>query len=131
VVTQPDGSTVTAFGTVTKDRVTYNYKKGWFSGGAREDIPLRHVTSVAVGTTRHVVWGILVLVVAVAALAAGSAGIVIGILLLAVAALILWGSPKVMLNTAGGDHRPSGGLPWTKPEAEKFASALRRELFKE
>lgn len=132
MATQSDSSTVTPFGTVTKDRVIYRYRKGWFTGGSREDIPLRHVTSVALETSRHVVWGILLVIVALIAMAVGKApGILIGIVLLALAVLILWGSPKVVLNTAGGDRRPSVGPPWTKRAAEEFVSSLRRELFKE
>jgi len=44
------------FGTVTKDRVTYFRKKGWFSGGSREDVPIRHVTSVRYEKTRSIGW---------------------------------------------------------------------------
>jgi hypothetical protein len=42
---EEDRPIVTSFGTVTKNQVIYRYKRGWFSKGSREDLPLRHVTS--------------------------------------------------------------------------------------
>lgn len=41
------------FGVVTNQRVIFYRSLGWFRGGHREDIPLRHVTSVRIGTRRH------------------------------------------------------------------------------
>jgi hypothetical protein len=122
----------TGFGTVTDRQVIYHANKGWFSGGSREDIPLRHVTSVRVETSRRPIWGIILLLIGLVMLLSGEAGVMlVAIVLLALAVLLLWGSPKVVLNTAGGDLRPSTGFPWTKDEAERFAGALRNQLFKD
>ncbi len=55
---------------------------------------------------------------------------VLGLFFVAFAVLQLWGSPRVVVNTAGGDMRPAIGWPWKKPEAEHFVMALRQELFK-
>lgn len=121
----------TAFGTVTDRQVTYYYKKGWFSGGNREDLPLRHITSVRMETARHTALGILCLLVGIGLLMAPGATKIVGILVLGLAALLLWGSPQVVLNTAGGDLRPATGLPWTRGEAETFVNAVRAQLFRD
>jgi hypothetical protein len=47
----------TVFGTVTSKRVIYNRSKGWMSGGSREDIPLKHVTSVSLEISRSILAG--------------------------------------------------------------------------
>lgn len=120
------------FGTVTDKRVVYFRAKGWFSGGSREDIPLKHITSVRVDIKRHTVVGIVVGLIGLVMLASGEAGVVIGgIVLIAIAGLLLWGSPSVVVNTAGQDLSPSGGFPWQRTEANAFADALRKQLFRE
>ncbi len=53
----------TIFGQVTTKRVIYNRSRGWFSGGSREDIPLAHVTSVRLDTSRHLLGGILLVLI--------------------------------------------------------------------
>jgi hypothetical protein len=47
-----------SFGTVTNKRVTYMAKKGWFSSGYREDVPLKQVVSVRHATERKVFLGL-------------------------------------------------------------------------
>jgi hypothetical protein len=127
---------VTAFGTVTDRRVIYKFKKGWFSGGNQEDIPLRHITSVRLETSRPLVGAILVGLIALVMLITGFSSDgspivgLIGLLVLAWAVLLLWGSPLVVINTSGNDKRPASGFPWTRPEAEKFVNALQSQLFK-
>ena len=121
----------TEFGTVTDKQIKYYYKKGWFSGGAEEDIPLRHITSIRLETERSLVWGILCLLIGLMFLGADGAAKVAALIPLALAVLLFWGSPKVVVNTAGGDLRPASGFPWTKSEAERFVQALRVQLFKE
>ena len=117
------------FGTVTSRRVVYFRKKGWFSGGSREDIPLQHVTSVRLETSRNLMGGVLLLFVGLLIMAAGSGMAIIGFFLMALAVLLLWGSPAVVVNTAGRDLNASKGLPWKRPEANSFVEALRRQLF--
>jgi len=122
----------TAFGTVTDKRVTYFRNKSWFSGGSQQDLPLRHVTSVRVDTSRSIFGGLFLLVIALVIFGVASdAGKIIALLPLALGILILWGSPKVVVNTAGGDLNAATSWPWTKDEAESFASALRGQLFKD
>lgn len=125
-------SVVTAFGEVTGNRVTFYSKKGLLGGGRREDIPVRHVTSVSIGSFRRIKQGLIVLIAAIVLFAiAKPVTIIIGILLLLVALLLLWGSVVVTLNTAGGDFRPAKGWPWMRGEAHRFAEAVTAELFRE
>lgn len=119
------------FGTVTNKRVIYYRSKSWFSGGSREDIPLKHVTSVRLETSRSVLLGILLLLIGLACLGAGDGAPIIGIFLLALSVLLLWGSPTVVVNTAGNDVNTAKGLPWTKKNASGFVEALRKQLFHE
>lgn len=119
------------FGTVTNKRVIYNRAKGWFSGGSREDIPLQHVTSVRMETSRSLLGGILLLLIGLGMLASPEGGIVfLGILLAIVGVLILWGSPAVIVNTAGRDMNAAKGLPWQRGAANEFVETLRQQLFK-
>lgn len=121
-----------AFGTVTNRRVIYRAARGWFGGGAREDIPLNHVTSVRLETSRSVLLGILLLLIGLPLLAASTAGGVLsGVLVVACAMLAFWGSPSVAVNTAGQDHKAAKGTPWQRAEANAFVEALRGQLFKE
>lgn len=121
-----------SFGTISDRRVVYNAKKFFGLGGSsHEDIPLRHITSVGLGTNRHPIWGVVFAVIAFGAFKAGGIGIVLALVSLALAALLFWGSPEVHLNTAGTDHRFVSGPPWTRTEAERFVSELRTQLFKD
>jgi hypothetical protein len=117
---------VTPFGTVTSDHLIYNVQRGWFSEESQQEIPLRHVTSVRLETRRHPIFGILLVLVALACRAAGPVGMMIAIVPLALAILLLWGSPLVRVNTTDGDLQPVSGLPWTRPEAEWFVAAVNR-----
>ena len=118
------------FGTVTSKRVIYYRAKGWFSGGSREDIPLQHVTSVRLDITRSVAVGIILLVIGLALLAAEGGLKIIGVLVLVPTVLMLWGSPAVVVNTAGQDLKAASGFPWQRGEANAFVEALRKQLFK-
>jgi hypothetical protein len=120
------------FGTVTSKRVIYNRAKGWISGGSREDIPLKHVTAVRLETSRSVAAGIPLLLLGLAALLTGVVGaVLIGAVLIAFAALLLWGSPAVVVNTSGQDLRPAKGAPWQLADAKSFVEALRAQLFRD
>jgi hypothetical protein len=117
------------FGTVTSRRVIYYREKGWFSGGSREDIPLQHVTSVRLETSRSIVGGIFLLVLGVVFLAGGGVMKLLGVVFIVLAVLFLWGSPKVVVNTAGQDLNAAKGFPWKRSEATSFVEALRTQLF--
>jgi len=114
------------FGSVSDKRVVYFRKKGWFSGGSREDVPLRHVTSVRIEKTRSIIGGIIFVLIGLATIY-----FVVGIIPLAIGILLLWGSPTVVVNTAGGDLSAAKGWPWQKEAAEEFVETLRKQLFKE
>jgi hypothetical protein len=122
---------VTGFGTVTSNRVIYFTRKGWLARGIREDIPLRHVTSIRLETSRHVVVGLFLLLLGLLVVAGPRGAGVLGLIPLGAAGLLLWGYPTVVLNTAGGDFRLARGLPWARREADKFVAAVRAQLFKE
>lgn len=114
------------FGSVSDKRVVYFRKKGWLSGGSREDVPLRHVTSVRVENTRSIIGVIVYVLIGLLTIA-----FVVGIIPLAIGILLLWGSPTVFVNTAGTDLSAAKGWPWQRGDAEKFVEALRKQLFKE
>ena len=121
-----------AFGTVTNRRVIYHAARGWLGGGAREDIPLHHVTSVRLEMSRPVLLGILLFLIGLPLLAAPTAGaVLLGLFAIACAILAFWGSPTVAVNTAGQDHKAAKGTPWQRAEASAFVDALRAQLFKE
>lgn len=117
------------FGTVSSRRVVYNRNKTWLSGGSREDIPLQHITSVRLETSRSVVIGVLILLIGGGLLVGPTETKVIGLVLVAFAILLLWGSPAVIVNTAGRDLNASSGLPWSWGSANAFVTALRSQLF--
>lgn len=121
----------TKYGTVTDKRVKYFSKKGWFSGGSEEDIPIRHITSVRLETSRPIIRAIALLILSFIMFKIGSVLAVLGLFFLILSVLLFWGSPKVVVNTAGGDLRPASGLPWTKSAAKSFVQALRTQLFKQ
>lgn len=120
------------FGTVTDRRVVYFRQKGWIRGGSRQDVPLKHVTSVRVDISRHAIWGTLLALFALGTLA-GEPGMIIfvGIPLGAFGVLLAWGSPTVVVNTAGSDLSAGKGWPWQRGAAESFAEALRSQLFRD
>jgi hypothetical protein len=118
-----------SFGTVTSKRVIYFRAKGWFRGGSREDIPLQHVTSVRLDTARSLAAGILLLLIGLVLLAGDGGVKVVGLIVLALAALLLWGSPAVVVNTSGQDKNAARGFPWQRGEANTFVEALRQQLF--
>ncbi|PSB53471.1 hypothetical protein [Chamaesiphon polymorphus] len=116
----------TSFGTVTSKRVTYMYNKGWFSGGKREDVPLKQVASVRHETERKIFLGLFYIVLGLVLIA-----VVIGIIPLVFGIFLLWGSPKVNIVTTGGSTAPVIGWPWQNQEAQSFADAVRGQLFSE
>src|SRR5262245_6949901 len=116
------------FGTITNKRVIYYRAKGWFSDGSREDIPLQHVTSVRSDISRSAFVGTLFVLVSLALLGAEGDAIVLGALLFAVAFLLMWGSPTVVVNIAGRNLKAAKGLPWQRQSADDFVEALREQL---
>ena len=90
------------FGAVTDKAVQFNVKKGLFAGISKETLPMRHITSVRLETSRHWIWGVLLVLIGLPLIQYG-----VGVVLPAFGALLIWGWPKVVVHTAGGDLRPS------------------------
>lgn len=119
-----------SFGSVFNNRVEFKVKKRWWSGGSHEELPLRHVTSVRVETSRSIVGGILLVLVGLGFLATGEVGMMfVGLVFGAVALLLLIGHPSVRINTAGQDTRNIAGAPGSNSEAERFIAAIREKLY--
>jgi hypothetical protein len=119
------------FGTVTSQRVIFFRAKGWLSGGSREDIPLQHVTLVRLDVARSIVAGILLTLIGLSCLGSGNAVVAcVGLVLVAFGVLLVWGSPAVVVNTAGRDLNAAKGWPWTRGQANAFVDALRGQLFR-
>lgn len=120
------------YGTVTNLAVHYNIKKSLFAGTRKEDLAMRHVVAARLETSRHPILGAVFLVVGLIVLLAGFSGgspaAVLGIILLLIAGLLLWGSPRVAVTASDGVQRPSVSWPWTRPEAEAFVGAVSNEL---
>jgi hypothetical protein len=117
------------FGTVTDKRVIYQRSKGWFSGGSREDIPLKHVTSVRIDISRSILGGALLLILGLSLILSPNGGVsLIGGALVLVGVLLLWGSPSVVVSTAGGNQPGSKGFPWHRSEADAFVDAIRHHM---
>jgi hypothetical protein len=118
------------FGAVYPDRIVVQSKKSWFGGGSREELPIRHVTSVRHETTRALVGGIICLALGLVGLASGStAGMGIGVLVGAYGVLLLVGWPKVSVNTAGNDLQVMTGTFLQKDAAEQYVAAVKKVLF--
>jgi hypothetical protein len=117
------------FGTVTSRRVVYYRKKGWFGGGSREDIPLQHVTSVRLEISRSPMVALLMLLMGVGLFGVEGAGQLMSAAFVVMAVLLLWGSPEVVVNTAGRDVSATKGLPWQRSDTNAFVEALRHQIF--
>ena len=124
------------FGQVQDGRVTFNLKKGWFSGRMKADYPTQHNTSVSLETSRRPIWGMICGIIAIIALSNLSAApnpfgpIFTGLLCLALAAYLLLGRPAIHFATAGGELIIScGSWPWKKTEAQEFVNAIQNEVF--
>ena len=122
----------TPFGEVTTKRVTFQTKKGLLSGGRREDIPIRHITSVTVATYRRIKAALFLALVGIIVVAAApGAAKVIGVLVILLAIFMVWGTPIVLLHATGGETRGAKGWQWMRGQAHEFTTALRNEMFKD
>lgn len=130
-VGQPEQNLIQSnFGTLTTKRVIFYRAKSWFSGGSRQDIPLQHVTSVQIDTARNMGWGLILLIIGLILIVNGGDKAGMGAFSIALAIFLLWGSPVVVVNTAGNDINAAKGYPWHRTEANKFVESLRSQLFK-
>ncbi len=116
------------FGEVLPDRVVFNVRKSLFGGSIREDLPVKHITSVRYETQRWPVWGVVLGLIGLVMFSTDAA--IVGIILIGVAILLIAGVPAVTINTAGGDRRVSLGRPFQTGEAEAYAAAVRDSVFR-
>ena len=117
-----------AFGTVTDRRLIYFRSKAWFSGGSKEVIPLRRVASVRLEVSRPVLLGVPLLLLGLILLRGNGVLAIIGGAAIALAVLLLWGSPVVVINAGARGLNKEKGWPWQRPEAEAFVETLREGL---
>ena len=113
------------FGVVTNKRVTYYAKKGWFSGGSREDVPLNKIVSVRHENTRNIFWGVFNTVLGIILIP-----FIIGIVPLIAGIFLLIGSPQIIVTTSGSTTFEVG-FPWEGKKAEEFTRALKEQLFEQ
>lgn len=119
----------TRFGSVTENQMVF-VRRGWFRT-RRRAIPLAQIASVRQDVRRFTGLGTLFLLLAAAAYAVlpQSAGTWAATLVSIVGAILLWGSPAVVITTTGGYTRRLIGTPGSFAEADRFVSGLRRALF--
>jgi len=118
------------FGEVFPDRIVVYSKKSWFGGGSREDLPIRHVTSVRFETARSVVTGIILVLLGLASFGSGSGGVIFaGLLLIALGVVLLMGWPKVCVNTSGNDLQIMTGTFLQRQAAEQYVAEVKKALF--
>jgi hypothetical protein len=138
----------TVYGRVTTRRLKFRARAWWFTlsfgESYEEDIPIRHVTLVRLELKRWMWLGLLFLALALITFSENGAKYdvalfrlgffnnnFIGLIMIILAGLLLWGSPRVVINTTGGDLRPITGWPWQRSQAKEFITAAREELFRE
>lgn len=118
------------FGTVYSNRIEFKAKKHWWSGGSHEELPLRHVTSIRIDTSRSIVLGVILVLVGMAIMGIGEpAAVVVGAISLLIGIVLIIGHPSIRINTAGQDTRAIAGAPGSKSEATRFINAVREQLF--
>jgi hypothetical protein len=116
-----------AFGTVTDRRVIYFRSKGWFSGGSKEVVSLHRIASVRLEISRQFFLGIP-LMMGLSLQADHGVLSVVALVAIVFAALLLWGSPTVVMNAAGHGRNVEKGWPWQCTEAMAFVETLRVRL---
>ncbi len=127
---QPDFSN--NFGTVYSNRIEFKAKKHWWAGGSHEELPLRHVTSIRIETSRSIVVGVILVLAGMAIMGVSEpAAVVIGAISLLIGIVLIIGHPSVRINTAGQDTRAIAGSPGSKSEATRFINAVRERLFED
>lgn len=113
-------------GEISDKRLIYFAKNNWFSGGSREDIPLKQIVSVRYETDQNLFWGWFLLILGILTFYT-----IIGLFPLLRGIVYIWGSPIVSVSTTGGTANKSVGLPWQKKEALDFVEALRNQVFRD
>jgi len=118
----------TRFGSITESRML-SVRRGWLRAGTRT-IPLSDVKSVRQRVHRRPGLAVVLLLLASACYAVLSRpeGVAVATILSALGAILLWGSPFVVITTNSGHTRRVIGAPWSFAEADRFVAALRRSI---
>lgn len=111
------------FGLVTDKRVVYHRDRGWLKEGLEQEVPLDHVKSVSLATSRHLMGGIVLVLVGLLTLI-----VLVGVIFIMFGAVLIWGSPTVIVNKADGDRDVMKGWPWHRGPAYDFAMALQGRI---
>lgn len=113
------------FGLVTDKRVVFHPHRGWLREGWEEDVPLGHVASVRLETSRNLIGGIVLVLFGVPAMM-----ILVGVIFILFGVCLLWGSPTVVIDTTDGNQSVMKGWPWHRGLAEEFVKALQDQIAK-
>lgn len=112
-------------GAVTDRRVIYVLERRLLKliplSKSVESIPLRHVTSVKMDSTRNTAMGILLIALGIITLIVG-----IGLILLVAGIVMLIGENFVAINTTGGDKRK---VRAKKEVGSQFVAAINSAIF--
>lgn len=119
----------TRFGTVSDSQTTV-VTRGWLRRRQRT-IPLDQIASVRQDVQRFTGIGLGLLLLASLAYPSlpQPASVVATTLFSLAGALLLWGSPVIVITTTGGYTRRLIGFPGSFAEADRYVASLRRALF--
>ncbi len=119
----------TRFGSLTENTMVM-VQRGWFRTRKRA-IPLEQIASVRQDVRRYTGLGTLLLLLAAGMYATlpQPAGTWCTALISIGGAVLMWGSPAVVITTTGGYTRRLVGTPGSFAEADRFVAGLRQALF--
>ncbi len=109
-------------GAITDQRVILR------GGRGQQDVPLRSIASVTYTAIHHPVIAALFVLLGIAALTRGGAGIVVGVVLFALAASIVMGSKKIRIAIMDGNAIDLAPPRGRSKAAAPFADALRSAI---
>jgi hypothetical protein len=118
------------FGTVTNKRVFFWHSGNWLRASCWEELDLLQITAVRLEVHRHKFGGFLLAVCGIASIAAIHPMIIgqgAGVVLIALAALLVWGLPVVHIGAAGQDYSAKS-WPWRQNEASLFVATISQQL---
>jgi len=105
--------------------------KSRLSRSTMREIPLNQIRSVRQVVVRHTGMGVgfLLLASVFYPVLYHPLGAISAVLLSLVGALLMWGSPEVVITTKSGQSRRIKGTPWSFGEADRFVAALRHSMY--
>lgn len=119
----------TRFGTITDSQMILTQRG--ILGKRQRAIPLSQIASVRQDVNRHMGLGIFLLLVGGLAytILGSPLNVLAATILSIIGALLLWGTPAVVITTTGGYTRRMTGTIGSYSEADRFVAGLRRALF--